>query len=221
MGNTPSQSTEEFFTGSNGNPLADSLVAPLVNAIQQDSVLKNVIQSIAPTSTPSKTTGYNNTSSDKSLYNAFNLKRDSAIASAFQQGFNKQNMKTATPYIIDSTFLVANVVPGGKIATTGLSMVGVDAGSIDKAVGVEPSPIYKVQEALINGVMGFLFNPMGGISSIASFLQNPSLNSLGIFTGVIPKISTSSSPTITQDNTLLFLESVAIVGGVLLYRYKS
>ena len=51
MGNSSSnQAAADFFTGSNGNHVADSLVSPLVNAIQQDQGLKSVISTIAPTS---------------------------------------------------------------------------------------------------------------------------------------------------------------------------
>jgi hypothetical protein len=158
---------------------------------------------------------------NSTLNTAFSKENMNTVNSAFEDNLTKENMLIGAPYAIDSTFLLLNATGPGRIITTGLSMVGVDAATVDKWIGVEPSPVYIVGNAIIDGVFSLLLDPEGGIKGIAAFLQNPSLDTLGKFAGIIPRELGGSYTGIGGEGntTWWYIEMGAIVVGSV-YIYK-
>jgi hypothetical protein len=141
------------------------------------------------------------------------------VNDAFEDNLTKENVLIGTPYAIDRTFLLLNATPQGRILTTGLSLIGVDAKTVNNLIGVEPSPVYIVGNAIIDGIFSMMLDPQGGIEGITGFLQNPSLDALGKFAGLIPTELGGTYGAESGNSTRWYLEmGIVVIGGVYIYK---
>jgi hypothetical protein len=194
------------------NSAANKMTAP-INLVADKLAISNTNRelenSLASLYTPIKTT----------LDTGFSKDNMQVVNDAFEDNLTKENLLVGTPYAVDSTFLLLNATPQGRLITTGLSLVGVDAATVDGWIGVEPSPVYIVGNAILDGVFSLMMDPQGGIEGITGFLQNPSLDALGKFAGIIPRELGGTYGTESGNSTRWYLEmGIVVIGGVYIYK---